>query len=207
MKLISATMKLFFWEKFHCDLKRWKMGRFKSLRFDFYVFNFDTMKVILFGKSAEKPCVKWVVPKRKGAQVSYQYLRSDLVEMGGIEPPSESALTGTSPGADGYLHSRALAWAVTLQGLVASWFMARSKLCVRTCTTKRRLIRTRGPVRSDGYVKPQRERRYRCSLIYKLPILRMLGASARYFCLRTPVETGTSPFFNSFWGGVWSYLR
>ena len=54
------------------------MGRFKSLRFDFYVFNFDTMKVILFGKSAEKPCVKWVLPKRKGAQVSYQYLRSDL---------------------------------------------------------------------------------------------------------------------------------
>ena len=33
------------------------MGRFKSLRFDFYVFNFDTMKVILFGKSAEKPSV------------------------------------------------------------------------------------------------------------------------------------------------------
>ena len=31
-----------------------------------------------------------------------------LVEMGGVEPPSESALTGTSPGADGYFGSLAL---------------------------------------------------------------------------------------------------
>ena len=43
-----------------------------------------------------------------------------LVEMGGIEPPSESALTGTSPGADGRLHSLVRARAVTLRGLVAS---------------------------------------------------------------------------------------
>ena len=121
------------------------MGRFKSLRFDFYVFNFDTMKVILFGKSAEKPCVKWVLPKRKGAQVSYQYLRSDLVEMGGIEPPSESALTGTSPGADGYLHSLIPAQAVMLGDLVASLCMARSKLCARMFTTDRRPIPGRGP--------------------------------------------------------------
>ena len=54
------------------------MGRFKSLRFDFYVFNFDTMKVILFGKSAEKPYGKLLLTKRNGTQVSYQYLRSDL---------------------------------------------------------------------------------------------------------------------------------
>jgi len=32
-----------------------------------------------------------------------------LVEMGGIEPPSEGALRGDSPGADGYLHSLARA--------------------------------------------------------------------------------------------------
>ena len=49
-KLIFVTMKLFFWEKFHCDLKGWKTGRFKSLRFDFCVFNFDTMKFILSAK-------------------------------------------------------------------------------------------------------------------------------------------------------------
>ena len=56
------------------------MGRFKSLRFDFYVFNFDTMKVILFGKSAEKPYGKLLLTKRNGTHVSYQYLRSDLAK-------------------------------------------------------------------------------------------------------------------------------
>ena len=45
---------------------------------------------------------------------------SDVVEMGGVEPPSESTLTGTSPGADGYLHSLARAGAITLSDLVAS---------------------------------------------------------------------------------------
>ena len=43
-----------------------------------------------------------------------------MVEMGGIEPPSESTLTETSPGADGYLHSLIPARAVTLRDLVAS---------------------------------------------------------------------------------------
>ena len=32
-----------------------------------------------------------------------------------------------------------------------------------------------------------------CSLIYKSPILWMVGASARYSCLHTPVETSTPP--------------
>ena len=32
---------------------------------------------------------------------------SDVVEMAGVEPASESALEGTSPGADSYLHSLA----------------------------------------------------------------------------------------------------
>jgi len=32
-----------------------------------------------------------------------------LVEVGGVEPPSESALQGASPGADGDLHSLAQA--------------------------------------------------------------------------------------------------
>ena len=45
---------------------------------------------------------------------------SALVEMGGVEPPSESVLGGTSPGADSYLHSLAEPRAVTLDGLVAS---------------------------------------------------------------------------------------
>ena len=43
-----------------------------------------------------------------------------LVEVRGVEPLSESTLTGTSPGADGCLHSLVPAGAVTLRDLVAS---------------------------------------------------------------------------------------
>ena len=43
-----------------------------------------------------------------------------LVEMRGVEPLSESTLTGTSPGADGCLRSLARAGAVTLGDSVAS---------------------------------------------------------------------------------------
>ena len=42
-------------------------------------------------------------------------------------------------------------------------------------------------------IKRREEQCCRCSLIYKLPVLWMTGASARYSCLRTPVETSTSP--------------
>ena len=45
---------------------------------------------------------------------------SDVVEVRGIEPLSESVSSGTSPGADGNLHSLAQARAVTLESLVAS---------------------------------------------------------------------------------------
>lgn len=59
-----------------------------------------------------------------------------MVEMAGVEPASESTLTGTSPGADGYLYSLASAGAVTLESSVASLFMVRSKLCARTVPTQ-----------------------------------------------------------------------
>ena len=42
-------------------------------------------------------------------------------------------------------------------------------------------------------LKPRQAQRYRCSLIYKLPILRMIGASARYSGPHVPVETSTPP--------------
>ena len=74
-----------------------------------------------------------------------------MVEMAGVEPASESTLTGTSPGADGYLHSLASAGAVTLESLVASLFMVRSKLCAHTCTTKRRPVPARGPSGRNGH--------------------------------------------------------
>ena len=111
-----------------------------------------------------------------------------LVEMGRIELPSESASSGTSPGADGYLRSLVRAQAVMLADSVASWCMARSKLCVLTVPTHRRLFPGRGPPGRDARAITQREEQCcRCSLIYKLPVLWMPGASARYSCLRTPV--------------------
>ena len=71
--------------------------------------------------------------------------------------------------------------------------MVRSKLCAHTCTTRRRPIPDRGPSRLDGRVKPRRELRCRRSLIYKLPVLRWPGATARYSRLYVPVETSTPP--------------
>ena len=53
MKLIWGTMKLFFWEKFRCDLASSKWCKFKSLNFDFGVVNFDTMKLIFCAKVAK----------------------------------------------------------------------------------------------------------------------------------------------------------
>lgn len=68
-----------------------------------------------------------------------------LVEMGGVEPPSESTLTGTSPGADGHLYSLTCAQAVMLTGSVASLCVVRSKLCALTGTTDRRSVSGCGP--------------------------------------------------------------
>lgn len=68
-----------------------------------------------------------------------------MVEMGGVEPPSESALTGISPGAGGRFHSLVPARAATLGDLVASLFTAGSKLCRLAFTTDRRSIPGRGP--------------------------------------------------------------
>ena len=61
-----------------------------------------------------------------------------MVEMGGVEPPSESALTGTSPGADDHFHSLICAQVVMLTNSVASLCVVRSKLCALTFTTNRR---------------------------------------------------------------------
>ena len=52
--------------------------------------------------------------------VSYQNHRANMVELRGIEPLSESNLTGLSPGAVSYLHSLGAAGADTLRALVAS---------------------------------------------------------------------------------------
>lgn len=77
-----------------------------------------------------------------------------LVELGGVEPPSESTLTRTSPGADGYFgprpHSLSILQAVTRYGSVASLFMAHAKLNARTGSTQSRPHPARGPSGEDG---------------------------------------------------------
>lgn len=76
--------------------------------------------------------------------------------------------------------------------------MARAKLSVRTFTTHRRSAAGPWSSRRERSLIKQREEQFRCcSLIYKLPIFRMVGASARYSCLHTPVETGTPPYRQS----------
>ena len=72
--------------------------------------------------------------------------------------------------------------------------MARAKLSVRTFTTHRRSAAGPWSSRRERSLFKQREEQFRCcSLIYKVPVLWRSGAAARYSCLHTPVETGTSP--------------
>ena len=73
---------------------------------------------------------------RFGRLVLYERLFLNMVEAGGVEPPSENTSSGTSPGADGCFYSRAMPQTVMLHGLVASWVMPGAKLTPVTCTTK-----------------------------------------------------------------------
>ena len=72
--------------------------------------------------------------------------------------------------------------------------MVRSKLCALTITTDRRSFPERGYSGRNGSLIRLRKQLYCCSLIYKLPVFRMPGTSARYSGLYTPVETGTPPY-------------
>ena len=69
-----------------------------------------------------------------------QLTSSDVVEAGGVEPPSENVSAGTSPCADGYCGPRADSpsggQAVTPAGQVASLCMVRAKLSARTSATE-----------------------------------------------------------------------
>ena len=62
--------------------------------------------------------LKGLASRRRGNGMELR--SSDVVEVRGIEPLSESVSSGTSPGADGNLQSLAQARAVTLESLVAS---------------------------------------------------------------------------------------
>ena len=122
-----------------------------------------------------------------------------LVEVGGVEPPSESTLTGLSPGADGYCGSLPPCsppgrQAVTPSGQVRVIMRGRGN----SYPPHGRHINDAFPglwplrFRRPPLVR-QRQQLVCCCLIYKLPIFRMLGASARWSRLHTPVETGTPP--------------
>ena len=87
--------------------------------------------------------------------------RQIVVELAGVEPASESALTQISPGADGYFgsgggnrHLIPLPFPQRkpsrVYGSVASLFMVRAKLTVLTFSTNRRLVPARGPSGQDG---------------------------------------------------------
>ena len=95
---------------------------------------------------------------------------SRLVEPGGIEPPSESASAGTSPGAESPFYSLVRAWTLTLTESVASLCMVRSKLCALTFAADRRLASGPRPSRRRRSLLRQREEQsYCCSLIYNCP--------------------------------------
>ena len=114
--------------------------------------------------------------------------------MGGVEPPSESTLTETSPGADGHLRSLTCAQARHAHRL-GSFIMHGALKALRTHVHhSSTLCPEPWSSPAERSLIKQREEQVRCcSLIYKLPVFKMSGASARYFCLHTPVETGTSP--------------
>lgn len=102
----------------------------------------------------------------------------EVVEMGGIEPPSESACSRLSPGAVGYLTaggcpSPSRSKPTRLPGRVASLCMVRSKLCARTDAADRRP--GPGPQRSRAgraCLKRRPERSCRSQLLFKVPVFK-----------------------------------
>ena len=89
MKLISVTMKLFFWEKFHCSLRAWKTGGLESRNFDFGVANFDTKKLIFCAKAAKSFMPQGFSDIEKEQKLQYQWyhnFRSYMVRVTGVEP-------------------------------------------------------------------------------------------------------------------------
>ena len=122
------------------------------------------------------------------------------MEVGGVEPPSESTLTGLSPGADGYFGnplpcSPSGRQAVTPAGRVR--VMMRGQ--VNSFPPHGRHINDAFPglwplrFRRLPLVR-QRQQYDCCQLIFKLPVLWRSGAAARLSSLHTPVETGAAPY-------------
>ena len=123
-----------------------------------------------------------------------------MVEVGGIEPPSESTLTGSSPGADGYCGG--LSPPVPLPDGKPSRRSGQVRVMMRGQVNS---FPPHGRHINDAFpgLWPLRFRRLPlirqqqqqccCYLIYKLPVLWRSGAAARWSGLHTPVETLTPP--------------
>ena len=149
--------------------------------------------------------------KNKARQF-YQNYRALMVEARGVEPLSENASKGTSPGADAYfgiapvfLRHRSN---VKPAGRVASLCMVRSKLCARTSTTKSRPSPGRGPPGVDGLPNQAARATVLVSVNFRnLPGLKRSGTSARCSGLTIPVETGTPPYLRPETGAVVDYLN
>lgn len=91
-----------------------------------------------------------------------------MVEAAGVEPASESSLTGISPSAVRSLHSLTVTGMDTLYGSVASSCMVRAKLTARTCTAHRRSSPARGPSGGNGRLIRQPRQLYCCQLSLKI---------------------------------------
>ena len=111
---------------------------------------------------------------------------SELVEVAGVEPASESTLTELSPGADGYCGGPRASCSPS--GRQAVTHVRSGKL--HNVWHRQSLLYAHLPLydalpgsRSFRVGRPplirQRKQQYRCCLIYKVPILWRLGAAAR----------------------------
>ena len=81
------------------------------------------MKLFFYAPQPKSLVLRAFLTKRKERKLQYQWyhnFRSYMVEAGRVELPSESNLTGTSPGAVRYLHSLIRTGTDTLPDLVAS---------------------------------------------------------------------------------------
>ena len=127
-------------------------------------------------------------------------LKGQLVEAGGVEPPSESTLTGLSPGADGYCGSLSPCspsgrQAVTPSGQVRVIMRGRGNSYPPHGRHINDAFPGLWPLRFRRLPLVRQRQQYDCcQLIFKLPVLWRSGAAARLSSLHTPVETGAAPY-------------
>ena len=102
MKLFSVTMKLFFWEKFHCEFVQCCKGSIHPLKESKWVTDKGTMKLFFCVAQQKSLVLQAFLIKRKERKLQYRWyhnFRSYLVEARGIEPLSENHLIQLSPSA------------------------------------------------------------------------------------------------------------